>query len=80
MQPRLLDVPAAMLKRTGFVDHALHSCFLDACCPFACLCAQLAVCDSPAGLLALTVCYDLRFPEMWQRLAFDLVRAPCLGS
>lgn len=32
---------------------------------------QLAVCDSPAGRLGLTVCYDLRFPEMYQRLAFE---------
>ncbi len=32
---------------------------------------QLAVCDSPAGRLGLTVCYDLRFPEVYQRLAFD---------
>jgi len=36
---------------------------------------QLVVCESsPVGRLALTVCYDLRFPEMWQRLAFDMVR------
>ena len=37
------------------------------------LCAgarQLVVCDSPAGRLGLTVCYDLRFPEMYQQLAF----------
>ena len=33
--------------------------------------AQLAVCDSPAGRLGLTVCYDLRFPEVYQRLAFE---------
>ncbi|KAF5828740.1 carbon-nitrogen hydrolase [Dunaliella salina] len=33
---------------------------------------KLVVCDSPVGRLALTVCYDLRFPEMWQRLAFDM--------
>ena len=32
---------------------------------------QLAVCDSPAGRLGLTVCYDLRFPDMYQRLAFE---------
>ena len=32
---------------------------------------QLAVCDSPAGRLGLTVCYDLRFPEMYQRLTFE---------
>lgn len=28
-------------------------------------------CDSPAGRLGLSVCYDLRFPEVYQRLAFD---------
>ena len=32
---------------------------------------QLVVCDSPAGRLGLTVCYDLRFPEVYQRLAFE---------
>ncbi len=34
-------------------------------------CLQLVTCDSPAGRLGLTVCYDLRFPEVYQRLAFD---------
>ena len=33
--------------------------------------AQLAACNSPAGRLGLTVCYDLRFPEVYQRLAFE---------
>lgn len=33
---------------------------------------QLATCESPIGRLGLTVCYDLRFPELYQRLAFDL--------
>jgi len=32
----------------------------------------LETCDSPAGRLGLTICYDLRFPEMYQRLTFDL--------
>ena len=32
---------------------------------------QLVACDSPAGRLGVTVCYDLRFPEMYQRLAFE---------
>jgi len=27
---------------------------------------QLVVCATPAGTLGLTVCYDLRFPELWQ--------------
>ena len=31
---------------------------------------QLVVCDSPAGKLGVTVCYDLRFPEMYQLLAW----------
>jgi predicted amidohydrolase len=33
---------------------------------------QLVACDSPLGRLGLTVCYDLRFPEVYQRLAFDM--------
>ena len=31
---------------------------------------QLVACDSPAGRLGLTICYDLRFPEVYQELAF----------
>jgi len=30
---------------------------------------KLAVCDSPIGKLALTICYDMRFPEMYVELA-----------
>ena len=33
---------------------------------------QLVTCDSPAGRLGLSTCYDLRFPEVYQRLVFDL--------
>jgi predicted amidohydrolase len=33
---------------------------------------QLVVCDSPAGLLGLTVCYDLRFPEVYQTLTWGM--------
>lgn len=33
--------------------------------------AQLVVCESPAGRLGLTVCYDLRFPEVYQTLAWS---------
>jgi deaminated glutathione amidase len=29
---------------------------------------KLVVCDSPVGKLALTICYDLRFPEMYVQL------------
>jgi predicted amidohydrolase len=32
----------------------------------------LATCDSPVGRLGLSVCYDLRFPAVYQRLAFEL--------
>ena len=28
--------------------------------------------DSPAGRLGLSVCYDLRFPELYQHLRFGL--------
>ncbi len=30
--------------------------------------SKLVVCDSPIGKLGLTVCYDLRFPEMYSAL------------
>lgn len=33
---------------------------------------QLVACDSPAGRLGVTVCYDLRFPELYQRLRFQM--------
>lgn len=32
--------------------------------------SEIVVADSPAGRLGLTVCYDLRFPEIYQRLRF----------
>ena len=32
----------------------------------------LVTCDSPAGKLGLTVSYDLRFPEMFARLRYEL--------
>eukprot|EP01025_Chloroclados_australasicus_P031170 TRINITY_DN3148_c0_g3_i1.p1 TRINITY_DN3148_c0_g3~~TRINITY_DN3148_c0_g3_i1.p1 ORF type:complete len:353 (-),score=13.06 TRINITY_DN3148_c0_g3_i1:262-1239(-) len=32
---------------------------------------KLVVCDSPAGRLGVTICYDLRFPELYQKLRFD---------
>ncbi|XP_077237055.1 deaminated glutathione amidase, chloroplastic/cytosolic-like isoform X2 [Tasmannia lanceolata] len=32
---------------------------------------ELAVMDSPVGRLGVTVCYDLRFPELYQQLRFQ---------
>ncbi|KAK6153367.1 hypothetical protein DH2020_013006 [Rehmannia glutinosa] len=32
---------------------------------------DIVTADSPFGRLGLTVCYDLRFPELYQRLRFD---------
>lgn len=32
--------------------------------------SQLVVVDSPVGRLGLTICYDLRFPELYQKLRF----------
>lgn len=32
--------------------------------------SQLVACPSPAGQLGLTVCYDVRFPELYQKLTF----------
>ena len=32
---------------------------------------ELVVADSPAGRLGLSICYDLRFPELYQRLRFE---------
>ncbi|XP_078434118.1 nitrilase/cyanide hydratase and apolipoprotein N-acyltransferase family protein [Wolffia australiana] len=32
---------------------------------------RIVVADSPSGLLGLTVCYDLRFPELYQQLRFQ---------
>jgi len=31
---------------------------------------RLVACPSPAGMLGVTVCYDLRFPELYQKLTF----------
>jgi predicted amidohydrolase len=33
---------------------------------------QLVACDSPAGRLGVTVCYDLRFPEVYQALTWQM--------
>lgn len=37
-----------------------------------CCTLQLVTCNSPAGKLGVTVCYDLRFPEMYQLLAWHM--------
>ena len=43
--------------------------------------AEVVACDSVAGRLGLTVCYDLRFPELYQvrqtRIQFDRC-FPCI--
>lgn len=33
---------------------------------------DLSVCPSPAGRLGLSVCYDLRFPYLYQKLRYDM--------
>jgi len=32
----------------------------------------LVICDSPIGRLGLSVCFDVRFPELYQRLRYDM--------
>ncbi|GMH33504.1 hypothetical protein BSKO_01338 [Bryopsis sp. KO-2023] len=34
--------------------------------------SDLVVCNSPVGCLGLSVCYDLRFPELYQQLTFKM--------
>ena len=38
------------------------------------------VVDSPAGRLGLSVCYDLRFPELFRRLAAEQAQVLCVPS
>ena len=38
--------------------------------PVSVIGSNLVVSDSPIGKLGLSVCYDLRFPEMYQQLRF----------
>lgn len=33
---------------------------------------KLVVCDSPIGKLGLSICYDVRFPEMYVMLVQDM--------
>lgn len=53
--------PVWAIRAFALLPACLHAC-----------CLQLVVCDSPAGRLGLTVCYDLRFPEVYQALAWGL--------
>ena len=55
---------AGCLAETGFVHLFDHPCLVHAC-------MQAVLVDTPAGRVALTVCYDLRFPELYQRLTWD---------
>jgi predicted amidohydrolase len=32
---------------------------------------KLVSCESPAGCVGMTVCYDLRFPELYQKLVYE---------
>jgi predicted amidohydrolase len=32
---------------------------------------EVVSCDSPVGKLGVTICYDMRFPELYQKLAFE---------
>ena len=32
---------------------------------------DVVACDSPAGRLGVTICYDMRFPELYQQLTFQ---------
>lgn len=33
--------------------------------------SEVVWCDSPIGRLGVTICYDMRFPELYQRLRFE---------
>lgn len=34
--------------------------------------SKFVTCNSPAGKLGLSVCYDLRFPQLYQKLVFEM--------
>lgn len=62
--------------RTGYLSFLLYVIYR---CRFSLfICSYLLSCvgddivavDSPIGRLGLTVCYDLRFPELYQQLRF----------
>lgn len=48
-----------------FVQHISNSKFQNF------LGKDIVAVDSPIGRLGLTVCYDLRFPELYQQLRFN---------
>ena len=33
--------------------------------------SEVVACDSPCGRLGVTICYDMRFPELYQKLTFE---------
>lgn len=39
---------------------------------FTCPGSKAVTCESPAGKLGLSVCYDLRFPQLYQKLVFEM--------
>ena len=34
--------------------------------------AEIVAADSPIGRLGMTVCYDLRFPELYSKLRYEM--------
>ena len=63
-------VPAAQFCRSA--DQTRLPPPLSPACRFTAPGDRLVACDSPAGRLGLSVCYDLRFPELYQRLAWEM--------